>query len=196
MMPWRRHPWILLLVPGLIIGCASRTTEISADGSAADEATSSMSESIVDITGGWETERYVRLSGDVFANIPGELQRESWSIRPQSDCPGRDCIYRLGSTPLETEGSEIVMELRPEGDGWLASTDWMSSCVDADTRQVTVAEASMVHGVYVVRLGEEEDQPMLAISFTWEGEPTPAALAADCLIRAAEFETRARRTGS
>jgi hypothetical protein len=49
---------------------------------------------------------------------------------------------------------------------------------------------------YLVEVIETEDEAILEISFISDGEPTPAAVAADCLIRAAEFETEAHRTGS
>ena len=199
---WRQRRWLVMTVLGLVLSCTSPSPEGTTVTTSLEELTTTLAgtttttESLVDLAGEWETERFARLSGDVFENIPEELQREAWTIGPLTDCPGRDCTYRLGTTPLETEGGEIVMELRPEGEGWVATTDWISACVDAETGAVSVAEASMVHGTYLVRVIEMEDEAILEISFTWDGEPTPAAVAADCLIRAAEFETEAHRTGS
>jgi hypothetical protein len=199
---WRPGRWLVMPVLGLVLGCTSSSPEGTTATTSLEELTTTLAgtttttESPVDLAGEWETERFVRLSGDVFQNIPEELQREAWTIVPQANCPGPDCTYRLGTTPLETEGGEIVMELRPESGGWVATTDWISACVDAETGEVSVAEASMVRGTYLVWVIDMEGETILEISFTWDGEPTPAAVAADCLIRAAEFETEAHRTGS
>lgn len=198
----RQRRWLIVSVLSLVLGCTSPSPEGTTATTSPEEITTTLAgttttrESLVDLAGEWETERFVRLSGDVFQNIPEELQREAWSIVPQAGCPGPDCTYRLGTTPLETKGAEIVMELRPESAGWVATTDWISACVDAETGEVSVAEASMVQGTYVVRVIGMEDEAILEISFTWDGAPTPAAEAADCLIRAAEFETEAHRPGS
>jgi hypothetical protein len=197
----RQQRWLVVSILGLLLGCTPASPEGTTFTTSPEEltatsaGTTAATHSIVDLAGRWETQRFVRISGDVFENIPEELQREAWSIVPQADCQGPDCTYRLGTTPLETEGGEIVMELRPENGGWIATTDWVSSCVDPETGEVSVAEASMVHGTYLVRRIPTEEE-ILDISFTWDGVPTPAAVAADCLIRAAEFETEAHRTGN
>lgn len=86
----RQPPWLVMSVFGLVLGCTSPSPgETTANTSPAEPTTTSAGttspESFVDLAGQWETERFVRLSGDVFENIPGELQREAWSIVPQAD---------------------------------------------------------------------------------------------------------------
>jgi hypothetical protein len=161
-------------------------------GSPADSAEAAAPHAAV--VGVWETGEWERESGEKLDDIPERLEGERWQIARSGRCTRRSCTLNVVTEALVGPPRPIKFLIRSNPHNrYVGTLDFVSMCVEQNTRRVLEEHASDVTSTYHVRVRGTGPDRELALTAIWKGEPTPEGLAAGCEIRRARFTSHATR---